>query len=194
MHVAVRAVVADHRVPPANLDIPLRVHGREPVVREELDRPRVVFVLGFLRLANGFYGAHVERFEGGAVFVRVHDYVHVAPEIEVEVVVDGFAEVEVLELSEGLEGRHGDDIDAEDFGQSVVVHVEWVLGAQFSVLVRVECPRVLHHVYILRRPARCDVTHYYLLQQWPEAREPDVKPRLFWDMFLWWLVPGWHWR
>lgn len=164
VHVAVGAVVRNHRVPAADLDEARRVHGGEPVVGEELDRPGIVLVVRLLRLAHRFHGAGVERFVRGGVLVRLHDDVHVAPEVEVQIVVDGFGEVEVLELGKGLEGGHGDDVDAKDFGQAVVVHVEWVLGCQSPVLVRVKCACVFDHVDIFWGPAGGDVAHHHLLE------------------------------
>ena len=164
VHVAVGAVVRDHRVPAADLDKPRRIHRGEPIVGEELDRPRVVLVVRLLRFPHCFHRPHVKRLVGYDIFVRLYDDVHVAPEVKVQVVVDGLGEVEVLQLGEGLEGGHGDDVDTEDLRQSVVVHVERVLGCESAVLVRVKCACVFNHVDVFRWPACRDIAHHHLLQ------------------------------
>ena len=76
----------------------------------------VAEVVWFLRLADDVYGGHVERFERFSVFVRVHGNVHVGPKVVGQVVIDGFGEVEVLKLGEGLQGGGGNDVDAKDLG------------------------------------------------------------------------------
>ena len=178
MHVAVRAIVPDHGIPPANLDVVLHIHKRQPIVAEEADGPSVVgFVGGGEGLADDVDGEGVEGFVGLGVLVGLRDGVHVGPEVVREVVVDGLGEVKVLQLGEGLQGRCGDDVDAKELGETVVVEVERVLGREEAILIRIKGPRVFHHVYIFWWPAGRDVANDRLLQQRPVAREPNIQSR-----------------
>ena len=76
-----------------------------------------------------------------------------------------------------MEGGCGDDVDAEEVGETVAVQVEGVLGREEPFLVRVKGARVLHHVDIFRGPACRYVSNHDLLQQWPVAREAYVETR-----------------
>ena len=85
-----------------------------------------------------------------------HD-VHVAPEVVGEIIVDGFGEVEVLQLREGLERWRCEDVNAENLRQAVVVHVEGIRGGELPVAVGIVGARVFHHVYVFRWPSCCYV-------------------------------------
>ena len=142
-----------------------------------------------MRLTDDVHDAHVKGFKGFFFLVRMHGDVHVAPEVVGQVVVDRFREVHVLELGEGLEGRGGDDVNAQNLRQTVVVEIERVLHTEKAALVGVHGPRVLDHVDVFGRPAGGDVADDALLQQRPEPGETDVETCLFWDMDFWWSVP-----
>lgn len=170
MHIAVSAVVPDHGVPASDLDESGRIDHGQPVIREELDRPSVVatlivlFVTRLLRFPDHVDGTHVKGLVRDLVFVRLGNDVHVAPEVVGEVVVDGLGKVEILELGKGLKGRSSDDINAEDFSETIVVQVEGVFGGETAVLVGVHCASIFDDVNIFGRPSCCDVADYNLLQ------------------------------
>ena len=196
MHIAVRAIVPDHAIPASELLKSLCVDKREPIIAEEADCPHLLLAcclidaeVRCLRFANRVDGGLVEGTVGISVFMGGGDYVHVAPEVMGKVVVDGFAEVKVLELREGLQGRHCDDVDAEDLGQAMVVHVKWVLRCEEPSSVRVKCACVLDDIDVGGRPASGDVAHYHLLEKRPVSREANVEAGVLRDMGVWGRVP-----
>ena len=78
-----------------------------------------------------------------------------------------------------MQGRCSDDVDAEYFGETIVVEVERILGCEKAVLVGVKGTRVLHDVDVFWGPAGGYVSHHHLLQQWPVACEAYVETRAF---------------
>ena len=96
--------------------------------------------------------------------------------------VNCFAEIEILQLSEGLERGHGDNVDAEDLREARVVHEERVLRCEESALVGVKGACIFDHVDVLWWPASRDVGDHDLLEQRPVPTEPNVEARLFWHV------------
>ncbi len=86
------------------------------------------------------------------------------PEIVGEIVINGFGEVKILQLSKGLQSRCGHDIYSEDVGKAVVVHIEWVRRAELSIFVRIEGACILDDVDVAGWPAGCYVADNHLLQ------------------------------
>ena len=96
MHIAVRPVIRDKSVPSTYFNETLRIHSRKPIVGEELNRPRIVFVIRFLCLPDRFHCSHIQTLVWLAVFPRLGHYIHMPPEVEIQVVVDRLRKVEVL--------------------------------------------------------------------------------------------------
>ena len=188
MHVAVRAVIRDHTVPSANLQIRSRVDERKPVIAEEPDRPLPLPAVVFDQIArvHAFtYNIHsdgIQRLIVLPVLARLRDRIHMGPEVVGEVMIDRFGEVQVLQLRKRLQARGRHHMDAQDGREAVVVEVERVLARQPTAPVRVKRARVFHHVYVPRRPAGGDVAHHDLLQERPVAREADVQAGVLRDV------------
>ena len=116
------------------------------------------------------------------------------PEVVGEVGGDGVGEVEVLELREGLEGGHGDNVDAEYLRESVVVHVERVLGGQQAPFIGVKGSGVFDDVDVLWWPSLGYICYDDLLQKRPVACKSYVEAGGFWDVRVWRRVPARNWR
>ena len=97
--------------------------------------------------------------------------------------------VEILQLGKSKKSRRGDDIDAEDLGQAVMVEIEGILEGEKVVAVRMHDTSVLDHMDIFGRPSRRDVRHYGLLQKRPIASEADEEWSGFIDVGIGRIVP-----
>ena len=80
-----------------------------------------------------------------------------APEIMFPAIVEGGMDIKVLELSESEERGGGNDINAQDGFEAVVVEIERVLESEKVISVRVHCACVLHDIDVTWRPACSDV-------------------------------------
>ena len=93
-------------------------------------------------------------------------------------------------MGKGLEGRSGHDVDAKDFSQALVVHVERVRGCEQASFVGVEGACVFDNIDVRWWPSCSYVGYDNLLQQWPVTGEANVEPCAFRDMRCGRLVPG----
>ena len=137
--------------------------------------------------------SRVEVLEGlfGISLVRIHNGIHMAPEKVFPSLFLCRVQVEVLELCEGHDCRGGNDIDSKDFRQTCDIEEEGVFEGESWIgwEIRLHRACIIDHVYILRRPASCDVGQDGLLQIEPIACETYKERRLLGNVSLRRSVP-----
>ena len=115
------------------------------------------------------------------------------PEVVGPVALEGGEGVEVLELGKGEEGWGGEDVDAQDGGEAVLVEVEGVLEGEEAETVAVHHACIIDDIDVGGGPAGSDVADDDLLEEAPIAGETDEEGGGFGDVGGGGLVPLGDW-